>query len=156
MGFWSGLRSCVSSVFRGACSAIGSIGKGALSLVKGCAIGIGKVVGGIWGGVGKMLSILKPQENPEELGEMAMQGAERGIKPELYKSNQDYIQALRDKIKIDREKFQKLNDQELHERRMLGTKIIVRGVEEKIFISTTFPINFWLQAESSAYLPLRH
>ena len=98
MGFWSGVCSFVSSACRTVCSAIGSVGRGALSLIKGCAIGVGKIVGGIWGGIGRMLGVLAPQEQPEEIGERAFQGAEQGIKPEQFKTNQEYIQALRDKV----------------------------------------------------------
>jgi len=141
MGFWSGLCSCVSSVCRTVCSAIGSVGRGALSLVKGCAIGVGKIVGGIWGGIGRMLGVLAPQEQPEEIGERAFQGAEQGIKPEQFKTNQEYIQALRDKVKFDREKFNKLSEEEMHERRMLGTKITAKGIEEHLNIAP-IPNNF--------------
>ncbi len=88
-----------------------------------------------------MLGVLKPAEQPEDIGERAIQGAEQGIKPENFNSTKEYIQALRDKIKFDRERFNKLSESELHERRMLGTKITSKGIEEHLEIDP-IPNNF--------------
>ena len=141
MGFWSRIKGACSAVCRGACKVLGAVGRSAVSLVRNVSIGLGKVVGSVWGGIGKVLGILKPQEEPEEIGEMAVQGAEQGVNREQFKTNQEYIQALRDKVKFDRDRFNKLSEQELHERRMLGTKITAQGIEEHMGIPE-IPNNF--------------
>ena len=152
MGFWSRLKGACSAACRLGCKALGALGRGAVSLVRNVSISIGKAIGTVWGGVGKLFGILKPQEQPEEIGEMAVQGAEQGINREQFKTNQEYIQALRDKVKFDREKFNKLSEQELHERRMMGTKIVAEGIEEHLGIPE-IPNNFLVRSGLLGWSP---
>ena len=72
------------------------------------------------------------KDNAAEIGEKARVAAEQGIKPEQFSSTAEYLKHLREKIEIDREKFNSLSEEEIRARELTGAAIFIRGIEEKI------------------------
>lgn len=101
MGFWSSVGSAISS----ACSAVSCIG----SALSSFASGVGSVIAGVVSALapvaealGKFtsaflqgLGILKPDEKAEDLGERALQAAEKGITLDQFDNFDSYVDALR-------------------------------------------------------------
>jgi len=131
MGLWDSICSVASSVISGASSLIGSIG-GALasrasSFLKIASPWLGAVVQVIQM-VGTFLNIIKPEDNIEELGAKAM---EADKKPEDFDSNAQYIDYLKNEVKLDQEKFDKATEPEKMARMAVGATIVAKGIEEK-------------------------
>lgn len=124
------IGKAVTSVFRGCCSAIGAVGKKALELLGAPTVGIFRCISSSISYLAHLFGIKTPEETPEELGDRAMQGREKNILPEDYKSNREYIQALREKTTFDQTAFDKLSEEEKIEREALGTSIYVKGIEQ--------------------------
>ena len=160
MGF-GGFISSVCSVVSSACSAIcsgisslcSSIG-GALSsaistisstLVSGLGIGLKeielglKIICAIVSVIAEAIGIKKEDETPEEL---AMQAEQSDKKPEDFDSINQYIEYLRENIKVDKEKLNNLSEEEKCKYQAVGTAIYVKGIEEKydMIISPQFLI----------------
>lgn len=139
MGFWGAIGSFVSGAVSAISSAVGAIG----SAVANVATGIAKLgmelagkVGAIIKEIAVSLGIIKPEEDPEELGEAAMLSDK---KPEDFDSMSDYIDHLRS-IPVDKEKLAKMDKKELLARSAIGTSISLKAIEEKLdtSISPTF------------------
>jgi len=126
MGFLSSVGSCISS----ACSVISSAVSGAVGAL---ATGLAKLESGLGAVsaivqvIGLALGIIKPKEDVEELGAKAMQTDK---KPEDFDQYSDYIDHLRNDIKLDKEKFENATDTEKLARTAVGTSIVIKGVEE--------------------------
>lgn len=106
MGFWSSVASFVGSVASGIGSAISAIGSGLSSF----AMGVGRIIAGaieamkpVAEALGNFanaflqaMGILKPEEKIDEIGERALQAADRGITIEKFENFEEYMKALRD------------------------------------------------------------
>ena len=135
MGFWSGVcdfvGSCVSGAIDVVSSAVSSVGSALASsasdFIKIASPMLNSVVS-IVEIVGVFLNILNPNDNIEELGAKAM---EADKKPEDFDSNAQYIDYLRDEIKLDIEKFEEATDIDKLARVAIGTTIVTKGIEEQ-------------------------
>ena len=142
MGLLSVLGSIVSSACSLTSSAVSSLG-GALA---GAASTLLKVAGPYLGPiaqiiqvVGMLLDIMKPGDDVDELGAKAM---ESDKKPEDFDSNAEYIDYLREEVKLDKEKFDKAGDVEKMARTAVGASIVAKGIgEQKGF---DIPLETWV------------
>lgn len=138
MGFWSGLGSLVSGAISAVSSLAGSIGGLAASALKIAGPLLGPMAT-IISAVAQLLGVFKKEDDVEELGAKAMQSDKS---PEDFDSNAEYIEHLRNDIKLDREKFEKAGDVEKLARVAMGTSIAMKGInEEKDF---DIPIEAWV------------
>ena len=137
MGFFSFLSSCVSSICSGISNLVGSIG-GALSSF---AHGVGSVIAGVIDAVAPVaqslakfasaflqgLGIIKPEEKPEDIGDRALQAADKGITIDKFENFDDYMKALRD-YQLDPE----LSAKRSHtEKLVAGIGVGTVGIEKK-------------------------
>lgn len=125
----------IGSWFSSACSAVCSFCSNIGSAIIG---GIGSLAPAIvpWIAVAvKVISFLaelfteKPkEEKPEELG---MKAEQADKKPEDFDSINEYIEYLRQEIKVDAAKLEKLSDEERMKYQVLGLGLYVKSIEEK-------------------------
>lgn len=116
MGFFSSIGSALSSMGSAIGNAVGSIGSALSSFASGIAPIIAKIVTELEPvavALGKFaaaflqgLGILKPDEKPEDIGERALQAAEKGITTDNFHDFESYLDALRD-FDLDPEKASK-------------------------------------------------
>lgn len=79
--------------------------------------------------ISEILNIAPEGENPQELGAKAMQ---EGIRPiGLEETTQEYLDYLRNDVELDREKFEKLTDEERLNCEVIGDTMLVKSIEEK-------------------------
>ena len=132
MGWFS---SAIGSVCSAVCSAVSSVCSSIGGAIMG---GIGSLAPAIspWIAVAvKVISFLaelfteKPEEEkPEELG---MKAEEADKKPENFDSINDYIEYLRQEIKVDAAKLENLSEEERMKYQVLGLGLYVKNIEEK-------------------------
>lgn len=158
MGFFSAVASFASSAFSAVCSvgrAVCSAVSGFASTLSSVAGSLGSIIGGglkdlsiilsevplnemigeIIGVIADIvhdicvnLGIIEKEETPEEIG-MKAQEAEK--KPDDFDSIEEYINYLRDDIKLDKEKFENLTDEERLSCSAIGSTILAKGISEK-------------------------
>ena len=132
MGFWSSVGSFVSSACSAIGSAVSSVGRG-IAAVATTIVSLGMTlatkVGETIKDIAISLGILMPADKLDELGEKAMVSDK---KPEDFDSMNEYIDHLQNDVKIDREKFDKLDKAELLARSGIGAAITLKGIEEKL------------------------
>lgn len=131
MGFFSAIGSVCSAV----CSAVSSFCSGVGSAIMG---GLGSLAPAIvpWIAVAvKVISFLaelfaeKPrEEKPEELG---MKAEQADKKPEDFDSINEYIEYLRQEIKVDAAKLENLSEEERMKYQAVGLGLYVKNIEEK-------------------------
>ena len=165
MGFLGAIASGLSAVgsFIGGCasklgSSICGIVGGLLSPFPqlGIAITVIKVVGEIIKIIAEGLGIIKEEDQIDELGAKAMQ--EDTLGRDAFKSEQEYIEYLKNEVALDREKFEKASPEEKLAYAAVGVSIVSKSVEEKTGIG--IPPEFLLTAaktkmsveEVSAYI----
>lgn len=131
MEFWS----CISSACSAVCSAVSSV----------CS----SIGGAIMGGIGSLAPVISPwlsvavavisvlaeiftekpkEEKPEELG---MKAEQADKKPEDFDSINDYIEYLRQEIKVDAAKLENLSEEERMKYQAVGLGLYVKNIEEK-------------------------
>ena len=131
MGFFSAISSACSAL----CSAVSSV----------CS----SIGGAIMGGIGSLAPVISPwlsiavtvisvlaeiftekpkEEKPEELGMIAEQADK---KPEDFDSINDYIEYLRQEIKVDAAKLENLSEEERMKYQTVGLGLYVKNIEEK-------------------------
>ena len=131
MGFFSAISSACSAL----CSAVSSV----------CS----SIGGAIMGGVGSLAPVISPwlsiavtvisvlaeiftekpkEEKPEELG---MKAEQADKKPEDFDSINDYIEYLRQEIKVDAAKLENLSEEERMKYQTVGLGLYVKNIEEK-------------------------
>lgn len=82
--------------------------------------------------IGKALGIIKPEEKPEELGDKALQAADKNIKPENFESYSDYVKEV-EKFKCDPEKSKKYTTEEkLRKATELSTGIAIENLGKDV------------------------
>ncbi len=75
------------------------------------------------------MGILRPNDNIEELGQKAMQ---EGTRPKMEdESTEQYIEYLRNEVKLDEEKWQTMTPEDMLKANALGTAIITTAISEK-------------------------
>lgn len=131
MGFFSAISSACSAL----CSAVSSV----------CS----SIGGAIMGGIGSLAPVISPwlsiavtvisvlaeiftekpkEEKPEELG---MKAEQADKKPEDFDSINDYIEYLRQEIKVDAAKLENLSEEERMKYQAVGLGLYVKNIEEK-------------------------
>lgn len=127
-------------------SAIGSVCSAVCSAVSSVCSSIG---GAIMGGIGSLAPVISPwlsvavavisvlaeiftekpkEEKPEELG---MKAEQADKKPENFDSINDYIEYLRQEIKVDAAKLENLSEEERMKYQAVGLGLYVKNIEEK-------------------------
>ena len=127
-------------------SAIGSVCSAVCSAVSSVCSSIG---GAIMGGIGSLAPVISPwlsvavavisvlaeiftekpkEEKPEELG---MKAEQADKKPEHFDSINDYIEYLRQEIKVDAAKLENLSEEERMKYQAVGLGLYVKNIEEK-------------------------
>ena len=127
-------------------SAIGSVCSAVCSAVSSVCSSIG---GAIMGGIGSLAPVISPwlsiavavisvlaeiftekpkEEKPEELGMKAEQADKQ---PEDFDSINDYIEYLRQEIKVDAAKLENLSEEERMKYQAVGLGLYVKNIEEK-------------------------
>lgn len=86
-----------------------------------------KVVEGIANTVSQVMGIFNSNETAENIGDRAIQAAERGVTPEQFEKHDDYMSALRD-LTLDPEKSARLSEPQ---KIMSGLAVAGRGLDEK-------------------------
>ncbi|WP_277248399.1 hypothetical protein [Phascolarctobacterium succinatutens] len=130
-----GLFSAIGSVCSALCSAVSSV----------CS----SIGGAIMGGIGSLAPVISPwlsiavavisvlaeiftekpkEEKPEELG---MKAEQADKKPEDFDSINDYIEYLRQEIKVDDAKLENLSEEERMKYQAVGLGLYVKNIEEK-------------------------
>lgn len=130
-----GLFSAIGSVCSAVCSAVSSV----------CS----SIGGAIMGGIGSLAPVISPwlsiavavisvlaeiftekpkEEKPEELG---MKAEQADKKPEDFDSINDYIEYLRQEIKVDAAKLENLSKEERMKYQVVGLGLYVKNIEEK-------------------------
>lgn len=143
MGFWSSVGSFISSVGSAIGSAVSSIGSALVSSATKLLDVAGKYlepVATIIQIVAALTGVLTPDDDVEELGAKAMQPESK--KPEDFDSNAEYIDYLREEVKLDKEKFDKATDIEKAARTAVGSSIVAKGIGEKKGFD--IPIETWV------------
>jgi len=132
MGFWDSVGSFVSSVGSAISSAVSSIGSALVSSASKMLSVVGKelpTVAIVIQIVAALVGVLTKEDDIEEIGAKAMQPESK--KPEEFDSNAEYIDYLREEVKLDKEKFDKASDTEKAARTAVGATIVAKGIEEK-------------------------
>lgn len=127
-------------------SASGSVCSAVCSAVSSVCSSIG---GAIMGGIGSLAPVISPwlsiavavisvlaeiftekpkEEKPEELG---MKAEQADKKPEDFDSINDYIEYLRQEIKVDAAKLENLSEEERMKYQAVGLGLYVKNIEEK-------------------------
>lgn len=135
MSFFSSVCSAVGSALSSVCSAVGSL----------CS-GIG---GAVMRGVSALAPTLAPhilvfvavisilaelftdkpkEEKPEEI---AMKAEQADKKPEDFDSISDYLEYLRNEVKLDPAKLEKLTPEERQKYQLVGLGLYIKDIEEK-------------------------
>ncbi len=147
------IGSAVGAMLSGASAICGALGGvvGALgstfctSLAAGItALGVGDVIAVImavakvvsW--IAEKLGLTTEDEQPEDLG---MKAEQADKKPEDFDSIEEYIKYLREEVEIDKEKMEKLSQEERAKYAAVGSAILVQGIEEKYKMQ--LPAEFW-------------
>lgn len=147
----------------GAISAVGSIGSAHSSFASGVGTVIANIVTAlkpVAEALGKFanaflqgLGILKPDEKIEDLGERALQAAERGITLDQFDNFEDYADALRD-FDLDPDKAEKRSQSE---RLVAGLGVGTLALERKFDAAPGSLDSLWLLsiANPSYFTPER-
>ncbi|MGL4403455.1 MAG: hypothetical protein ACRCTS_07035 [Fusobacteriaceae bacterium] len=132
MGFFSGISNFVSS----ACNFIGgclpSLGKalaGAASVLIGKLFPVIDIVISIVKVIGVALGLIEEKDEVDELGAKA---CESELKPEDFSTTEEYINHLKNDIKLDKEKFEGRSEIEKLAHKGIGVSIVKKGMEEKL------------------------
>lgn len=150
-----GLFSAIGSAFSSVAGAIGSVCSSIGSALSSFATGVGTVIGGIISALapvaaalGKFanaflqgLGLLKPEEDVEDMGDRALQAAEReGITIDKFENFDEYMAALRD-FKLDPEQSAKRSSAE---KMVAGLGVGTVAAEEKFNLDRGALNGMWL------------
>lgn len=136
----------MSGLFSSVCSAVGSALSSVCSAVGSLCSGIG---GAVMRGVSALAPTLAPhilvfvavisilaelftdkpkEEKPEEI---AMKAEQADKKPEDFDSISDYLEYLRNEVKLDPAKLEKLTPEERQKYQLVGLGLYIKDIEEK-------------------------
>lgn len=131
MGFWGAIGSFISGVCSAISSAVSSLGSSlsefATKIVE-LAGPLLETVGKIASMVAKFLGVTEELENPLELGLRAEMSDK---KPEDFDSYKDYINYIKNEVKIDEEKLKNASDIDKAKYSAIGSGILIKGIEDK-------------------------
>jgi len=88
--------------------------------------------------IGKVLNVIAHEDNIDELGAKAIKSEK---KPEDFNQISEYIEYLKNEIKLDMDKFDNVKMEDKLARKAIGATIISKGIEEKK--DTSIPMEFW-------------
>ncbi len=131
MRFWSSVGSLISSAVSAVSSIAGSIGNALASAAKMVLNVAGPWLSPVCNiviSVARMLGVLTGKDDPEALG-MKAEMADR--KPEDFDSIQEYIDYLRNEIRLDREQMERASAEKRTAYRAVGVSIAMKGINEK-------------------------
>lgn len=157
MGLWgaicsvgSAIGSAISSVGSAICSGISSIcsgiggtlfsgiggiasiASGLLAPIAGLSLpGIVLAITAVCKVISAVVEALGMKDKEETIEEMGMKAEIADKKPEDFDSTQAYIEYLRKEIKIDKEKVEKLSDEDKVKYGTIGSALYIKGMEEK-------------------------
>jgi hypothetical protein len=154
MGFLSVISSGISAVCSVASSAISALGSNfssfCASVVPRIAPFLAKVPGvvGVVANIAQVVlavfNVLKPDEQVDDLGDRALQAAEKGIKPEKFDNFEAYMDELRN-FELDPEKS-KINSPLV--KTLAGLAVGSSGLEKKLDAPEGSMGNLWVLAAS--------
>jgi len=131
MAMFSSVESLINSVV----TTIGSIASSIGSALANAVTRFLKVagpylepIGKIVGIIANVLAIKKEEEGVDEIGAKAMMSDK---KPEDFDSYNEYIEYLRNDIKLDKERFEKAGKVEKMAQIAVGATVLTKGIEEK-------------------------
>lgn len=79
--------------------------------------------------VSEMLDIVPQEENPEEIGAKTIQEGTRAKGPE--ETTQEYLDYLRTEVPLDRERFERMSEEEKMGCEIIGDTMLAKSIEEK-------------------------
>ena len=144
MGFVSGFISRIASIGSAVMEGVGKIGEkigGAISGFAGKVVEVienipnldfGKIIsniGNIIQGIAQVLGI-KVEENPEILGAKVEQGDKK--MEDFDNDVERYIQYLREEVKLDKEKLNRMTEEEKLGCKVVGISLETKAIEAKI------------------------
>jgi len=142
MGFWSSVGDFCSRAIDTVCSVASSLGSGlttaASTLLKVAGPYLNSI-STIVQFVGIFFDVISARDNPEELGAKAMQSDKQ---PEDFNSNAEYIDHLRNEIKLDQAKFDNPSTDDKAARTAVGISIVAKGIQETKGFD--IPIEAWV------------
>lgn len=131
MGFWSAIGSFVGSVCSAISSAVSSLGSSlstfATKIVE-LAGPLLETVGKIASMVAKFLGVTEELEDPIALGLRAEMSDK---KPEDFDNYKDYINYIKNEVKIDEEKLKNASDINKAKYTAIGSGVLIKGIEDK-------------------------
>ena len=152
-GFVGSICSSIGSAFSSACSALGSA---LSSFATSIASTLGSVIsslGPVAEALGKFanaflqgMGILRPNETAEDMGDRALQAAEKGITPEKFENFDAYMAELRN-FDIDPERSMKRSSAE---KLVAGMGIGTVGMEDKYNMDRGSLNSLWLLPMTNA------
>lgn len=126
MGIWS----AISSGFSAICSGVGKMVSG----LSDFAIKYGPTILGnlspvlrVFSALAQVFNIFKPDEDIENMGDLAIQAGEAGIQMENYSNYDEYLDAIRN-FELDPEKSKTIDDKE---KMLVGVGLVSKGIEDK-------------------------
>ena len=131
MGFWSTIGSFVGSVCSAISSAFSSLGSSLTTFAAKIVELAGpllETVGKIASMVAKFLGVTEGLEDPIELGLRAEMSDK---KPEDFDNYKDYINYIKNEVKIDEEKLKNASDIDKVKYSAIGSGILIKGIEDK-------------------------
>ena len=144
MGLFSAIGSAIGSV----CSAVGSLCSSIGGALMGAVSTLAPVLAPILPYVGPVIQILatlfagKPEEEKaEEIGMKAeIANKENDVKPEDYDSVGEYLDYLRNDVKLDPDKIENLTPEDKAKYQLTGLGLYVKDIEEKnnVILSSDF------------------
>jgi len=142
MGFWSSVGDFCSGAIDTVCSAVSSLG----STLVDSASSLLKIAGPYLSAistivqiVGVLFDVISTKDNPEELGAKAMQADKQ---PEDFSSNAEYIDYLRNEVKLDQAEFDNPSAEDKAARTAVGVSIVAQGIQEKKGFD--IPLSTWV------------
>lgn len=143
INFCSSVGSAIGSAISGIGSALSAFANGVGAVVAG-AIGalapVAQAIGNFANAFLQGLGILKPDEKAEELGDRALQAADKGITMDKFEKFDDYMNALRD-LPLDPESSAKRTHAE---KLAAGIGVGTVGVESKYNAAPGSLSGMWL------------
>lgn len=139
-----GLFGAIGSFIGGCISAVGSLCSSIGGAVMSGVAALAPVIGRFLPVIGPIISLIaslfagKPEkEEPEEIG---MKAELADVKPEDFDSIGEYIDYLRNNIKLDAEKLKNLTPEERAKYQITGLGLYIKDIEEKqgIYITPEF------------------
>ncbi len=146
-GIASFIGGCVSTIASVATTIGSTIASVATSiLTKLPSLEIFQVIIDVVKFIADILGVTKQEDKVDEMGWKAMNSEK---KLEDFDSTQDYIDHLRNDVKLDIEKFNKISDFEKAACSAIGVSIFSKGIEEKK--EMTISPDFWIEIAKQGF-----